>query len=92
MSGKKTIVISLSILLAGAAVILLIFNTEPEATRSGATKETAMLVDVVQVVTQQLVHDKERLAVVEHVEQPGQQLALLGRDAPAEELQQLDLP
>ena len=49
MSGKKTIVISLSILLAGAAVILLIFNTEPEATRSGATKETAMLVDVVQV-------------------------------------------
>lgn len=49
MSGKKTILISLGILLAGAATILLIFNTEPEATRSGATKETAMLVDVVEV-------------------------------------------
>lgn len=49
MSRKKTILISIGILLAGAALILLIFNTEPEATRSGATKETAMLVDVVEV-------------------------------------------
>lgn len=49
MSRKKTILISLGILLAGAAIILLIFNTEPEATRSGATKESAMLVNTIQV-------------------------------------------
>ncbi len=49
MSRKKTILISLGILLAGAAIILLIFNTEPEAQRSGASKETAMLVNTVQV-------------------------------------------
>lgn len=49
MSRKRTIIISVGILLAGAAVILLIFNTEPEATRSGATKESAMLVNTVQV-------------------------------------------
>ncbi|MDZ7755913.1 efflux RND transporter periplasmic adaptor subunit [Rhodohalobacter sp.] len=36
-------------MLAGAAIILLIFNTEPEAQRTGATKETAMLVNTVQV-------------------------------------------
>lgn len=49
MSRKKTILISLGVLLAGAAIILLIFNTEPEATRSGATKESAMLVNTIQV-------------------------------------------
>lgn len=49
MSGKKTVLITLGILLAGAATLLLIFNTEPEATRSGATKETAMLVNTVEV-------------------------------------------
>lgn len=49
MSKKKTILISLGVLLAGAAMILLIFNTEPEAQRTGATKETAMLVNTIQV-------------------------------------------
>ncbi|MCG2589046.1 efflux RND transporter periplasmic adaptor subunit [Rhodohalobacter sulfatireducens] len=49
MSTKKTILISFGILIAGAAIILLIFNTEPEAQRSGATKQTAMLVNTVQV-------------------------------------------
>ncbi|NBC02689.1 MAG: efflux RND transporter periplasmic adaptor subunit, partial [Bacteroidetes bacterium] len=49
MSTKKTILISFGILVAGAAIILLIFNTEPEAQRSGATKQTAMLVNTVQV-------------------------------------------
>jgi len=49
MSTKKTLLISLGILVAGAAIILLIFNTEPEAQRSGATKQTAMLVNTVQV-------------------------------------------
>lgn len=41
--------ICLGILIAGAAITLLIFSTEPEATRSGAMRETAMLVDVVEV-------------------------------------------
>lgn len=49
MSTKKTLLISFGILVAGAAIILLIFNTEPEAQRSGATKQTAMLVNTVQV-------------------------------------------
>ena len=49
MGWKKTLIISLSILIGAAAVITLIFTTEPEASRSGATKETAMLVDVVTV-------------------------------------------
>ena len=49
MSTKKTLVICLGILLAGMAVTALIFFTEPEASRSGATKQTAMLVDVTDV-------------------------------------------
>jgi RND family efflux transporter MFP subunit len=47
MSPKKTILISLIILLTGAAITFLIFMTEPKAERGGATKETAMLVDVI---------------------------------------------
>ena len=49
MGWKKTLFISLSILIGAAAVITIIFTTEPEASRSGATKETAMLVDIVTV-------------------------------------------
>src|SRR5699024_2119536 len=49
MNRKKTLLICSIILLAGAAVILLIFSTEPEASRAGATKQTAMLVDVTRV-------------------------------------------
>lgn len=37
------------ILLAAAGVVALIFSTEPTAQRAGATKETAMLVDVLEV-------------------------------------------
>lgn len=44
---KRTAVLSVAILLAGAAVVAVIFSTEPTATREGATKKTAMLVDVV---------------------------------------------
>jgi RND family efflux transporter MFP subunit len=43
---KKTLVVSLLILLAGAVAVFIIFRTEPKAQRSGATKETAMLVEV----------------------------------------------
>lgn len=49
MNWKKTLIICCIILLSGGAVTALIFFTEPTARRSGATKETAMLVDVTTV-------------------------------------------
>jgi RND family efflux transporter MFP subunit len=49
MDQKKTLLICLIILLVGAAMTTLIFFTEPTASRTGATKETAMLVDVTEV-------------------------------------------
>ena len=49
MTKKKTIIISLVILLVSAAITFVVFITEPEAQREGASKKTAMLVDVVQV-------------------------------------------
>ncbi|MEX1123547.1 MAG: efflux RND transporter periplasmic adaptor subunit [Balneolales bacterium] len=48
MNWKKTLLFCLIILLAGAAATVLIFSTEPTASRSGATRDTAMLVDVTQ--------------------------------------------
>lgn len=47
MSRKKTILLSLLILLVGVIVTVVIFSTEPTAERGGATKKTAMLVDVI---------------------------------------------
>lgn len=44
---KKPLFISLAILLTGGIITAIIFFTEPEAKRGGATKETAMLVDVI---------------------------------------------
>lgn len=49
MDWKKTLLICLLILLFGAASTMIIFSTEPTAKQSGATKETAMLVDVTEV-------------------------------------------
>ena len=49
MSRKKTLLISLVILIAGGIITTIIFMTEPTAKREGATKETAMLVDAVRV-------------------------------------------
>lgn len=49
MNTKKTALICLGIFLVGAVITLLIFSTEPEATQSGATRDTAMLVEVVEV-------------------------------------------
>lgn len=46
MSKKKTLIICMIILIAGAVITAIIFFSEPTAERSGATKETAMLVDV----------------------------------------------
>lgn len=49
MNWKTTLLICLAILLGGGAVTTLIFSTEPTAQRTGATRETDMLVDVVTV-------------------------------------------
>lgn len=48
MGRQRTALICIAILLAGAAVVAVIFSTEPTARQEGATKKTAMLVDVVQ--------------------------------------------
>ena len=50
MSRKTTILICLVILLAGGGLTTLIFSTEPTAQQTGATRESAMLVDVTQAV------------------------------------------
>jgi RND family efflux transporter MFP subunit len=47
VNRKKTILISIGILLAGVIITILIFNTEPKAVREGATKQTAMLVQTI---------------------------------------------
>lgn len=49
MNWKKTLLICVLILITAGAVTTLIFSTEPKASVSGATKQTAMLVDVVEV-------------------------------------------
>ena len=49
MNQKKTLIFSLIILAIGIGVVLIIFNTEPTAKRGGASKETAMLVNVTEV-------------------------------------------
>lgn len=47
MNRKKTLLLSLIILLTAGGITTIIFSTEPTATRAGATKETAMLVEVI---------------------------------------------
>lgn len=49
MSRKKLLIICLGILALGILITSVIFITEPEAKSEGATKETAMLVDVIKV-------------------------------------------
>lgn len=49
MNRKTTLLISILILLTGFAATYIIFSTEPVAEQGGATKQTAMLVDVVEV-------------------------------------------
>jgi len=49
MTRNRTLLVSLGLLLVGGAVTTLIFLTEPAAQRTGATRETAMLVDVTPV-------------------------------------------
>ena len=49
MSKKKTIIISVVILVVSALITSIIFITEPEAQREGTSRQTAMLVEVVEV-------------------------------------------
>jgi len=49
MNWKKTLLICVLILLAAGGITTYIFFTEPTASKSGATKETAMLVDIIGV-------------------------------------------
>lgn len=49
MKRTKIVIICLCILLVGTGATVLIFLTEPTAQYEGATRETAMLVDVIQV-------------------------------------------
>mmetsp|Transcript_45383 Transcript_45383/g.142764 ORF Transcript_45383/g.142764 Transcript_45383/m.142764 type:complete len:514 (+) Transcript_45383:677-2218(+) len=51
-----------------------------------------VLVDVVQVVAQQLVHNEQRLAKVKHIQQQRQPLRLLRRHLRGEKLEKLHLP
>ncbi|MDT0688813.1 efflux RND transporter periplasmic adaptor subunit [Salegentibacter sp. F188] len=48
MSTKKILMICLGILLLAVVITYFIFSTEPTASSEGATKQTAMLVDVVE--------------------------------------------
>ena len=47
MNLKKTVLICSAILIAGAAMIILIFNTEPTASQSDNTRQTPMLVETI---------------------------------------------
>ena len=49
MDWKTTLLTCIGILLVGGVVTALIFSTEPTAQRTGATRQTAMLVDVTPV-------------------------------------------
>ena len=49
MSKRKTVIVSLVILLVSAVITFILFATEPQAEREGASIKTAMLVDVVKV-------------------------------------------
>lgn len=68
MSWKRTLLLCLIILLAGSAVTAFIFYTEPAATRSGATKRTAMLVDVIDVERDTVQPTIEAMGTVEPVQ------------------------
>lgn len=49
VSWKKTFLLSFVVLFIAGGLVVLIFSTEPKATKSGATKKTAMLVEVMTV-------------------------------------------
>jgi RND family efflux transporter MFP subunit len=75
MNWKTTLLICLGILLAGGAVTVLIFSTEPDAERTGASRETAMLVDVITVERDTVRPTVEAMGTVE----PSQDVTLSPR-------------
>ncbi len=75
MSKKKTILICSVILVIAAVVTLSIFLTEPEAQRSGATRESAMLVNVTQVEG----GDFQPVIIVTGTVRPAEQITLSPR-------------
>lgn len=75
MNWKKTLLVCLGILLVAGAGITLIFSTEPTAERAGATRETAMLVDVVSVARDTVQPTIEAMGTV----QPSQDIVLSPR-------------
>lgn len=75
MNRRTTLLVCLAILLGGGAVTALIFTTEPTAERSGATRETAMLVDVIGVERDTFQPTIEAMGTVE----PSQEIVLSPR-------------
>jgi len=75
MNWKKTLLVCLGILLVAGAGTTLIFSTEPTAERTGATRETAMLVDVISVERDTVRPTIEAMGTV----QPSQDIVLSPR-------------
>jgi RND family efflux transporter MFP subunit len=75
MNWKTTLLICLGILLVGGVATALIFSTEPTAQRTGATRETAMLVDVTPVQRDTVEPTIEAMGTV----QPSQDIILSPR-------------
>lgn len=75
MNWKKTLLICLGILLVAGAGTTLIFSTEPTAERTGAARETAMLVDVISVARDTVQPTIEAMGTV----QPSQDIVLSPR-------------
>jgi RND family efflux transporter MFP subunit len=75
MNWKKTLLVCLGILLVAGAGTTLIFSTEPTAERTGATRQTAMLVDVISVERDTVQPTIEAMGTV----QPSQDIVLSPR-------------
>ena len=75
MNWKKTLLVCLGILVVAGAGTTLIFSTEPTAERTGATRETAMLVDVISVERDTVQPTIEAMGTV----QPSQDIVLSPR-------------
>jgi len=75
MNWKTTLLTCLGILLVGGVATALIFSTEPTAQRTGATRQTAMLVDVTPVQRDTVEPTIEAMGTV----QPSQDIILSPR-------------
>lgn len=75
MDWKTTLLTCIGILLVGGVAIALIFATEPTAQRTGATRQTAMLVDVTPVQRDTVRPTIEAMGTV----QPSQDIVLSPR-------------